>query len=368
MGYWRQFGRELAIVGLAMGCFVVILAFFVTNYLTLATPTTKSATGWVSILQSQPTIDANSTQGQFVQLSVDWDEPLKDVGSSFNDYSSPLVDVSISVCGGGAFHGLLLLGGSARLDDPTKGLTDKSANPFTISGQVRSDFPGLKGSKVELFDHVQAFHYNVADPPECDKGNVSPSGGLDVEGAMRGPILNQPAFLGLRSARYSEVWPEVGSLKNPSDYGPYLLPGQSGSFDEPTLVTNVVEAPRLDLGSRIDQVEPAPDSTQTNDLSLREGIRWTSRRPISPVATIENTDLQTRLSETNAFLGIVFGVVAGVIGALIIEAFKREPTSSPADSSTMATTAYAPKRGVGASRPPHVRRRTERRRKGTSRE
>jgi hypothetical protein len=299
----------MVIVGLGSVCFYVVTAGVVN-----AQPTTQPFDGWLATLQKDD--EPGPEQMTLWAMAV---EPGAPGGR-------PVVRYSIVVCGSRPFHGVLLIGGQARLDHPSV------ITPSQLPGR---EIRELRGASLALFDttidlgSVQSIEVNIKPSGPC----VSAPGGkvlggtvYAVEGRVRAPIQHQARFFGVDTARHSEVWPRVGGLPGVADGTLGVFDGSgelSGSWVIPPGMRCRVSGGTLSAKAIVDvAVPPLPEAST---------VDWDKAGPIAPTVRITNVDEMASVQHTLTAAGVALGIGGSLLASLLFEMVKshRRATLAP---------------------------------------
>jgi hypothetical protein len=292
---------------------VTIGFFIVVSGVVNVQPSTRAYPGWVAVLQ--PIGEAFPEQAQ---LGVDAVEP----GAPGD---RPELKYTVLACGDRPFHGILLIGGQARLDHPA--VMDQhgviSNADTTVAGTPRlqelANVIISQGTQSWDLGAAQMIPITIDQPVTCVPGG-SADQSLQVgtpqviDGLARAPIQHTAGFLGLNGPRSSLVLPLVGGLPGvpPNDLGVFVgFRGLSGGWSElPTLHKKVsVGSPTARVS--VDLALPAlTDST---------ALAWNSASPLRPSLRLTNIDTMASWQGFLVASSILFGIGGSLLASLLFE-------------------------------------------------
>lgn len=257
--------------------------------------------GWVAVLQSD-----QDPMDDHVELSV---APV--VSGAPGDH--PQLTYSVAVCGDYPFHGVLLIGGDARL----AGLRASGA----VAGDA--DRPVVNALPNPALDDVQsgqrlalgATQAVALDFPEVGPCVQTPSGSLagsvsaQFTGAAGAGVQRHWDLGWWQAPRYGQAWPRIGSLPgtSASDAGPYAgVDALAGVWARPPATTFRVDGGKPTAGMFVDGAVPAATASA--------GSGWALTNPFQPSARLIDTDSQSRWEQLRVLAGILLGLAVGVAG------------------------------------------------------
>ena len=318
---WRTGVR--AVLGVC--AILTIPSYFLVDRATNALPPGHRFAGFVNLLEPAtgtfPTADT-------VTLQV---EALTPGGAG----AHPLVEIQVLACGTVPFHGILLLGGAARLIDPrlvifptptTAGALGPVFKPRTIGGPLVS----LTQSVLPVAD-AQAIPVTIDKlatcPPTVGAGLQAADPIFGTPFALIGrfgePVLRTYRVGPLEGPHEGQTWPLLGafsdSLRGESQFiGPVSM---AGEWNRPIpLRIGVDVAGTLTPRAELSSARPSSSSA--------EGLEWRSLEPMEPVARLFNADALARWQAWLALTTIALAVGASGMAAFLFEASRRPATAS----------------------------------------
>lgn len=246
------------------------------------------------------------TPSQQVELMVEALEP-----GAPGDH--PALRYSVLVCGDRPFHGVLLIGGQARLDHAQ--VVDEygvSSADTTAAGTLRVDDLSdvTIGQSAASWDlgAAQLIHIAIDQPTSCVP-SASPeqpvqAGSVEiVAGLARAPVQRTATFHGLVGPRSSQVWPLVGGfpIVPTGDLGEFReVRGISGSWMVPPSLHEKVSIGSLAARVSVDLALPPPTDTTS--------LTWNSARPLSPAVRLTDVDAMAAWQRYLVAAGICLGI------------------------------------------------------------
>lgn len=280
------------------------------SLVTNAPPPASPSTGWVTVLQP----GASPGTGEML-LQATAAEP----GAPGD---RPSLTYSVLACGDQPFHGVLLLGGQARLDDIV--VTDQRnvTSEDQVSGAPRvatvPDFTIKYDDTVWHLGSVQKIPIVIDQPTPCvkpsgDEGLVIGSG-TTVAGLAQGPIQRAGNILGVNGPHTGQVWPLMGTF--PPAHQRLLglftgLGGLQGEWSIPAVLHKRVVSGNLTARAIVDGATPA--------LADTSKVVWDSGTPFRATVRITNIDDLDRWQSWLMAGGILLGVGASLLASLLFE-------------------------------------------------
>ncbi|MBY8855383.1 hypothetical protein K7711_02735 [Nocardia sp. CA2R105] len=297
---------------IAIVCLATFLFFGVVSMIINAQPSTRPFAGWVAVLQPD-------------------DEPMVDhVGLIVEPWvpgapgTHPGLTYSVVVCGDRPFHGILVIGGDARLTDLRQsGLT--SIGPDRPAGH---DIPDLVvddigfGKRLDLGE-TQIVDFDFASVEPCLPTSPTPSiSGVAARftGTAGASIQRHWNFGWWSAPRQSQAWPRIGALGGspPGDLGSFVgVTGLSGSWGRPPMETFRVDVGTLTAQTSVDAALPA--STEPM------GLGWEMSSPFQPSARLTDTSALGRWQPTLVIASILLGLGGGVLATQLFEWSRAKP-------------------------------------------
>jgi len=202
----------------------------------------------------------------------------------------------VLVCGDRPFHGVLLIGGQARLDHAM--VVDQrgvSSADMTVAGAPRlDDLPNITiGQDTASWDlgPAQLLHVTIDQLTPCARAAsaeqpLQAGTGEMVGGLARAPVQRPARYFGLSGPRSSQVWPLVGRFPevSPNVLGEFRgIRGLSGSWMVPPTLHNQVSIGSL--AARVSLDLAVPPLTDTSRLV------WNSFFPLRPAVRLTDVDV-----------------------------------------------------------------------------
>lgn len=244
-------------------------------------PKVQTHDGWVVVVAE----DGDVPQGTQVRLGVT------------NDAENGLASYTVSACGGGDAELLLLIGGSARLMDPSTGLLDQriadvEASRVETEGMGSAPLSGIQQVAIELVD----MHPCLADGWF---GVV----GASIEGEPRRQFSNRNEFIPW--VRETYTFPLVGQFPglDLSLGGVFRLGHVSGDFYRPVPLTIEVQAGGVPLDRTVESSRPL--------LADSASLSWSQNTPFQPRAVVRRESFAAPATGLSAITGVLFGVAIG---------------------------------------------------------
>jgi hypothetical protein len=324
---------------------VTIGFFIVVSGVVNAQPSTQAYPGWVTVLQ--PIDEALPEQAQ---LMVDAVEP-----GAPGDH--PELRYTVLACGDRPFHGILLIGGQARLDRTL--VMDQhgvvSSADMTVAGaphvQDLADVVISQGPESWDLGAVQMILITIDQLIPCvsrasaDQSLQAGTGNM-VDGFARAPVQRTALFFGLGGPRSSLVFPLVGGLPGvpPNDLGEFVgLRGLSGGWIEPPTLHKKVSVGSPTARASVDLSLPAlTDST---------GLAWNSALPLRPALRLTNIDAMATWQEILVAASISLGIGGSLLASLL---FERTRPKNPGEKLTTDPVPTVTPRSVTQRQPAFV--------------
>ncbi len=248
-------------------------------------------------------------------------------------------------CGERPFHGVLLLGGEARLRDP-----HELTLPTRSSGHVIRGSPGVSVALARNlpFEDLGSGIYGHLGPVQVMRLDLHASHCLPPsraanEGAFAGSFASlqgrlegaphHPSFspLGLAPVRQTQSWPLLGSLPDGTGslgefrFGRWL----PGSWARASRSYVRLDVGGLDAKASVDFSRPA--------VARDTELTWIETTPFAAVARVTNLDNQAKWQTLVLAATIWFGIGGSVVAALIFEQMRPRHVR-PAPATSAATT------------------------------
>jgi hypothetical protein len=312
-----------------------------------AQPPTQAYLGWVTVLQP---VEFGTPQQ--VELMAEAIEP----GAPGD---RPGLKYSVLVCGDRPFHGVLLIGGQARLDHALVvdeyGVSSADATAAWTTLRV-DDLPDVtigQGTASWDLGAVQLVHIAIDQPISPCVPSASPEQPLQagtvemVGGLARAPVQRTATFLGLTGPRSSQVWPLVGGFPSvpANDGGEFRgVRGLSGSWIVPPALHKKVSIGSLAARVSVDLALPPPTDTT--------GLTWNSALPLRPAVRLTNVDAMAAWQQGLVTAGISLGIGGSLLATLLFEWTRpRPPTGKATADTTTLTVTPPPIRPKSAAQP-----------------
>lgn len=328
----RRLGGGEVLV-LIVGLVSVVVYVVVSGVVNAQAPTPTNP-GWITLLQP-----ADEPWPAEIQLAAEAQAP----GAPG---SHPALTYSVISCGDHPFHGVLLIGGSARLWDITVVDQHGIANTGTAPAEApRVDtVPDLvlgQDTAVWPLGRVQEIPIAINDPTPCTSktGAAQPitSGtGYLIGGLAEAPVQRTATFASIIGPRASQVWPLVGGLPTspPNDLGVFQgLRGLPGAWMEsPTLHKQIIGG-SLTARASVDVAVPP--------LSDTSSITWDSALPLRATVRITNVDVMDAWQQGLVVAGVGLGIGGSLLASLLMESIRpqrsrRDPPALTSPASTPA--------------------------------
>lgn len=329
-----KWARTISVAFMVMVGFGSIGFYIVAAGVVNAQPPTQPSDGWVAVLQhfDESGPEQMMLSAMLVEPGVPGDRPR--------------VRYSIVVCGSRPFHGVLLIGGHARLDHPS--VVGPSELPIRAVRELRGASLAQLDAAINL-GPVQVTEVNIEPSGPCvsEPGSAVLVGTVyAVEGRARTPIQHQARFLGIGSARHSEVWPRVGGLPGIGDGNIGVFDGSrelSGSWITPQGMRCRVTGGALKAKATVDVAVPPLADTSVVD--------WEEAGPIAPTVRITDVDGMASDQHMLAAAGIALGIGGSLLASLLFGVVRgRQTTAVPPPTTGSAPTPAAPRLAL----PPHM--------------
>jgi hypothetical protein len=289
---------------LTIGCYAVV------GYMANMQPSVERFDGWIALLQPADDLSAGQIQ---IALSGR-------VASSSAADGPPSVSVMVRACGG-AFNGVLLLGGDARMDAPH--VMDEQGSDTRAWENI--DLALRQQEQVWDFGQVQRIPVSIGNldcVPETAGAQVGRA--VEVVGQVVSPLKNAPSLLGGTAPRSSVVWPLMGGLPrvNIGNKGAFsAVRGLEGEWAIPLALTNEVNLGALTGGELVEgAIPPLADSSK---------LRWSSTSPLHPTVRLADTIAVAELQRWLVPLGILLGITGSVLASMLFEWAKRPALPAP---------------------------------------
>jgi len=289
-------------------------------------PSTKHFDGWVAILASSTSSAARHDQ---VHLEAEAVEP----GAPGEH---PALVYSVAVCGNEPFHGVLLMGGDARLTGLTSAPATTSSevvvgnqgppsHPHALTDLVFDDLQS--GGRVHLYP-VDALKVDLVRMPPCvappaASTEDAPFAGaaVTISGRAQAPIEHVWRVGPFSSPRTSTSWPIVGSLPFVSivDRGVFRgVQGLSGDYVIPIRLSVRIGSGSLAPNAVVEEARPSPTDASSLDWAESGGVQATAR--------VADATALSELQQWQLLLAILFGVSASILGALVLDFVRSRPS------------------------------------------
>jgi hypothetical protein len=305
---------------------LTIPMYFVVERVSSAQPGGRPFPGWVNVLE-----DANEGLHS-IGLVL---QPVSPGGAG----SHPLVQVDVLVCGTEPFHGVLLLGGAARLGDPKVlkpdpfrgAMTSASVSPRAVVGPL---LDLARGMNVPITG-AQAFAISfdqlapcVAPPADTASAQPLAIAGtpFSLVGQLGAPVLRRDSIWHLQSPRQDQVWPISGAFSE-------QLQNDLGEFEgPPSLPGRWIRPPSMRIEVRVGSLNPGAEVefTRPQSVATGESLDWTSSVPMAPVAQLLDTQSVTRWQDILAVATILLAVGASIVGTILLQSARVGATDGPA--------------------------------------
>jgi hypothetical protein len=322
-----KWARTLSVALMVLVGFGSIGFYVVAAGVVNAQPTTHPFDGWVAVLQHFDELGPEQ-----MMLSAKVVDPGVPGGR-------PRVRYSIVVCGSRPFRGVLLIGGQARLDHPS--VVGPSELPIREVRELRGASLAQLDAAIDL-GPLQITEVNIEPLGPCvsEPGSAVLVGTVyAVEGRVRNPIQHQARFLGIDSARHSEVWPRVCGLPGIGDANRGVFDGTrelSGSWMIPQRMRCRVTSGPLRARATVDVAVPPLADTSVVD--------WEEAGPIAPTVRITDVDGMASGQHMLTAAGIALGIGGSLLASLLFEAFRgRQKTAVLPSTTGSAPTSAAPR-------------------------
>lgn len=302
--YWATFTIILFGVG-------SIVSYVMLSLVTNSQPPTSPNTGWVALLQRQE-------QPWKGQISL---EATAVVPGAPGDH--PSLTYSVIACGNQPFEGILLLGGPAQLDDivvtdqylvTNADATQNAPRVSTISDLVLGfqDAVWHLGSVQKIPIVIDNVDPCVVD--QAGREQLLVGTGTDASGHAQGPVQRTGNFLGIDGPRTIQAWPLIGGLPSapPNVVGSFSgLDGLEGKWTIPPTLGKKISSGSLTARATVDGAIPS--------LADSSKILWEGNQPFRASARVTNIEDLERWQNWLMASGIVLGVGASLLAALLFE-------------------------------------------------
>jgi hypothetical protein len=306
---------------------VLVAVLVLVAYIGDSDPPTPAFPGWVMVLA--PADDAGHEVG--IHLTAD---------AAGVAGSSPAVSLDVVVCGKGAFHGILLLGGSAQLLDLRETL------PSGATGQSPQEVSALldSGGKPLQVPGAEQLAFGLPSLAPCPPGAAPGTLGTAVtfHGNLRTRVEHASSLFGITGPRETQSWPTMGRVPGvpASELGALVFPGSPGEWARPRR-----------LGVDV-SVGPSParaelETAQTIGAGTGD-LQWEATGPITPTARLVDVESESRWQDGLAAVAFALGIAATGLAVLVARALADR--HRPRASVPTATTAL-----VRSPDPPAVR-------------
>ncbi len=305
---------------------------------------TQAYPGWVAVLQ--PDHEAIPEQVEILA------EPLWPGAPG----DHPELKYTVLVCGDRPFHGVLLIGGQARLDQAL--VVNEhwvSSDDTTVAGAPRlDDLPNVtigQGATSWDLGPVQLLHVSIDQLTPCARA-ASPEQSLQtgtvemVGGFARAPVQRTATAFGLSGPRSSQVWPLIGGIPDmlPGDGGVFRgLRGLSGSWVIPPTLHKKVSIGSL--AARVSVDLAAPSLTDTSELV------WNSSLPLRPALRLTDVDVMAAWQQRLVAAGIGLGIGGSLLASLLFELTRPKQLRENSTVGTARTVMPPVKRRVRTAHP-----------------
>jgi hypothetical protein len=257
---------------------------------------------------------------------------LIDLKSSIGDPADPAsIEYSIMACGSHPYHGVLVLGGEARLAQAylssvgtSKSSTIRAVSDLMIHRIFEPPFGGDFGN-VQIVD----FYFNRVQP--CSSSSFSePQVYYPNEAAYLPSVLSlvghvtipiQQSWRGpwgwWHGPHASQSWPYMGALPGvPIHYYGLLhaFRGLQGDWSLPQREYIQVQPGDLTALSEVSAVSPPAISAA--------GLNWAAQGPIAPMAQITDTGTLIIWQQASVLAAVGLGIGAGLLSVLIFEVLR----------------------------------------------
>lgn len=309
-GHWRE--ALVVLVGL-----ITILAYVVVSGVVNEQPPTQSYPGWLAVLQ--PAGEAWPEQMQVMADAVEPGAPGK----------HPALRYAVLACGNRPFHGILLIGGQARLDHAVvmDEHGDSSVAPTATGLPEMRDIPDVVLGQEPRTWHLGAVQMvpitidqlSPCAPPTSADQRLQTGTGDTISGFARAPIQRTAQFAWVPGPRSSLVWPLVGGLPGipPGDLGEFHgIRGLSGDWSEPPTLRKEVSAGSPAARVSVDLALPAlADATR---------VAWDSALPLRPSLRITDVDAMATWQQWLVIAAIGLGIGGSLLASLLFEWTRRK--------------------------------------------
>lgn len=275
-------------------------------------PSTAPFNGYLAVLQTAGTFSTDQ-----IDLAA---APLVPGGPGRH----PALLYSLAVCGGQPFSGILVVGGDARLAQPTT--TPALGSPTAIARSGITDVPHLafldegKDAVINL-GAAQVIRLHVSRPGRCESAysrRQTPPPFLGraqiITGRAAAPVQRHWLAGWWAGPRASQSWPLVGGLPgvSPQDVGAFrALSGLRGSWN--LFVRQYTSVSVGTLGSRglVEQARP--------QLASSTNLNWQSKQQLQPVAVISDSIALSAWQNWLVAAGVFLGIGASLLASLLYD-------------------------------------------------
>jgi hypothetical protein len=319
--------RRNWIIVVVLAGVATIVAYWAVSGVVNAQAPTQAYPGWIAVLQ--PSHEAIPEQ---VELSVEALYP-----GAPGDH--PALKYTVLACGDRPFHGVLLIGGQARLDHAVvvDQLGVSSADTTAAVAPRLDDLPDITIEQDAAswdLGPAQLLHVAIDQLTPCTRAASAEQPlqlgtGEMVGGLARAPVQRTARYFGLSGPRSSQVWPLVGRFPevSPNDLGEFHgIRGLSGPWMVPPTLHNKVSIGSL--AARVSLDLAVPPLTDTSDLV------WNSFSPLRPAVRLTNVDVMAAWQQRLVVAGIFLGIGGSLLASLLFEWARPK---QPGESSTVGT-------------------------------